>query len=480
MPELHGNRDLILDQESINAPASTKEQTRAQLPLLTGLTGVAGFSSMESALGGSETGIVGLGQNWYTSNYMYWQKVRRMRRHPTIKLTRVLSAASMSLAKWSVEADDDAPKEARDIISDLLPMQTHICSTAFFGLHDWGWQPYEKVMSFDTVRGRTKLRKLKPLLQDQTVIMVIAQNGAFAGFKQHNKYLSLSNSLLLNQDVEGTYHYGESTMASIEPAYDRWIVADAANVRYDRKVAGAHWVIHYPVGVSNLNGNPIPTDNFQVAQELLRKLEASGSIAVPATVLAQTTDLNNVAGEEAWKVEILAAPSAQGDFQARLGYLDTLMVRGGEFPERAILEGQYGTKAEAGEHADFAIGRMDFRNKQIADSLNWHVSNQLLRMNCGQDAENKARLKVAPIADDARDTLKNVLTAALSSPASSTALFQSIDMQSILTQLEVPVHDADSQDNNSYLNNMLQTLQQPDENEQTEGNPNIPPDGKDK
>lgn len=232
MPKLVGEV-LLLDQEALTHPVSMQEQTRSQVAIMGG--GAYGLNSTD-AIGTSNNNIVALGQDFTSSNVFYMLKVRRMRKHPTIKLVKILSCAGMATAKWSVETAVDAPKGAKEVVSDLLTMQSNILSSALPGIFDWGWQPFEKIFYWDRVDERTKLRKLKPLLQDITRIMVTADHGEFAGFKQFNKFLSLSNCLLLNQDVEGTYHYGESVMSAMEMAYDRWLVTDRSNVQYDKKI----------------------------------------------------------------------------------------------------------------------------------------------------------------------------------------------------------------------------------------------------
>lgn len=452
MPESR-NPTLKLDQESMNVPVSMQEQTRSQIAIFNGpFGGIASLESMTPA----NSGIVALGQNWHTGNYAYWAKVRRMRRHPTIKLVRQLHCACMASAQWSVETSADSIDVAKDIVTDLLPFQNTFLAHALTGLFDWGWSAFEKVFYWDSKDRRTKIKKLKPLLQDYTRIMVTAKHGKFAGFMQFNKFLGASNALLLNQFPEGTYLYGESTMSSIEPAYDRWIITDQSNVVYDKKIAGAHWVIHYPIGNSIVNG--LATDNFEIAKSLLKQLESSGSIAVPATVMQGMVELTKQTGQEAWRIELITADTSQAQYNVRLQYLDAQMVRGGGFPERSILEGQYGTKAEAGEHADFAIMLLDFANKCVADTLNWHLVNQLLRMNIGEEAENSAWLKVAPIADDKKDFLKQLLMASLSNPAIGTQQFASMDLHAIRESLEIPATDKND-DSDEHLSNMLAILQ---------------------
>lgn len=459
MPTLRGEKELVLDQVGFNSSASFQEQTRPQIAA-TG-TGVSGALAQGQSYGitGSQSGVAALGQHWKTSNFLHYNKVRTMRRHPTVKIVRMLSNACMALAKWSTETKNDAPDGAQEVVDDVRAMQSHILISALPGMFDFGWQPYEKILRFDMECGRTKLRKLKPLLQDHTRVMIDRNTGAYAGLTNQSKFLAVSNSLLLNQDVEGTYWYGESDMSAIETAYDRWVVTDRSNVQYDRKISGAHWIIHYPEGVSTYNG--VSTDNFQIAQGFIKALEGSGSIAVPSTVLQATKDLNDANNEEAWRIELEAAMgTAQADFSSRMQYLDALMVRGGGFPERSILEGQYGTKAEAGEHADFAIARMDFRNRNLVDLLNWHLVNPLLRLNCGPKCNDKAFLTVAPIADDKKELLKAIFMALMSNPGTTSAIVNNLDIEAIRDQLQIPSKHHSGSDED--INNMLQALNEQD------------------
>ena len=457
MPAVHG-KPLSLDLIAPNGRASMHEQTRAQVA-------VFGSSPNQEAFA-NQQGLQTLMKDWTTGTAFHFKKIRQMRRHPTVKLVRTLSIASMAGAKWSVSTTDKAPEGAKESISELLSLQTNIMSTALRGLFDFGWQPYEKVWAFDIPTGKIKLRKLKPLLQDQTEIVIDSTNGAFVGFKQFQQFLSIPNCLLINQDVEGTYHYGEGTMPSIEMAFNRWLVTDDSNVRYDKKISGAHWVIHYPPGTSLVSGEQV--DNYDLAIRLLAALEGSGSFVVPSTVQSFVTDLNSASNDGAWKIELMGSPGAQGEFQARLAYLDALIVRAAEFPERSILEGQYGTKAEAETHADFAVARMDFRNKQIVDTVNWHLVNQMMRMNYGEEFEDTVHIEVAPIADDTKNMLKTVYSGVLSNPATSGNEFATLDIQAIRDQLKLPTRqrtddDLDGDGKPDMLNNMLANLNQQEE-----------------
>lgn len=432
MPTVHGP-ELRLDQEALNNAPSLMEQT-------TGQVSIWGLTQNRESLGtSSPSAILPLLVDPIVGSALYYRKVRMMRKHPTVRLVRLLSIASMSAAKWSVTTTDKADDKAKELINTLLPMQMHIMSSGLRGMFDFGWAPYEKVWKFNKETCQIELRKLKALLQDQTQIMIETKTGDFAGFKQApNVFLGCANALILSQDVEGSYHYGEGTMPAIEFAYNRWLVTDEANVRFDKKISGAHWVIHYPEGMSQYGGAKI--DNYTIALKLLEAMQGSGSFAVPRTVMSQVTDLSGQAGDEsAWLIELKeASAGAQMSFEARMRYLDNQIVRAGEFPERAIIEGQYGTKADAEAHADFAVARMDFRNKQLIEQVNQQLVNPMLRINYGETCENSVKLEIAPIADDKKALLKQIYLSALSNPARSEFEYANIDMQAIRDNIGIP------------------------------------------
>ena len=376
-----------------------------------------------------------------TGTTEWYRKIREMRKHPTVSLVRDLSLSVMAGSNWSVKAEDDAPEGAKEFIDrQLLPMQDTVMGTALQGTFDFGWQPFEKIFQFNIETLQIEIGKLKPLLQDQTDIVVKTNTGQFAGFKQFMTFLDLPNVLLINWKVEGTYYYGEGNMPTIETAFNRWMVTDASNVMYDKKISGAHWVVHYPVGYSVCDG--VKVDNFKLANTMLLALENSGSIVVPNDLQSIVNDMNASSQDTAWKIELLNVDaSAQVGFQQRLAYLDSLIVRAGGFPERSILEGQYGTKAEAEAHADFAVALMDYRNKQIINQINWHLVNQLLVLNFGAKAANSVRIEIAPIADDKIAMIKQVYLAALSNPAVGPGELQSLDMLAMRDQVGLPTSE---------------------------------------
>jgi len=371
-----------------------------------------------------------------------YKKLREMRLDPTISLARRLMLAPVLAANWSYESEKNAPEGAQEFIAEQMqPLRTHILETGFLGCIDFGWQPYEKIYEV-LADGHVGLHKLKPLLQDLTTIRVIDETGAYNGLTQTTDDLDLDldpkKTLLLNIDVEGTNWYGRSTLANCEDAYDSWIKSDGAAERYDSKIAGAHWVVHYPVGQTPYGVDGTVMDNFEIAKKVLSNLQASGAVCLPNNLTAFTDSLDAQAAPE-WRIELLSDGSGSGAFIERMKYLDALKVRAMGLPERSILEGQFGTKAEAEVHADLAITNMDMRHRSIVQMLNGHVVNDLLLYNYGPGYENTVYIEPAPITDLALQYLRGIYLAYLADPQTQILEMENVDLEALRDRLGIPM-----------------------------------------
>lgn len=372
-------------------------------------------------------------------------KVREMRKDPTIRFVRALTVAPIVASEWGYESSDDAPEGAVELIKEQFdPQRIHIQRNVMMGEIDFGWAPFEKVFDIDE-NGMHRLRKLKALLQDITFVFVFP-DGKFAGFSNEptnttaKVFVELPRAMLFTQDQEGDNWYGMSTMVSVEQPYDDWLSLDKASQRYDKKIAGSHWVVHYPEGSSEIDG--VITDNFEVAQTLLRSLEASGSIAVPTSARDVVTELNSQSSS-AWEIELISDTPKQYAFTARQQYFDKLKVRAFGWPERSILEGEFGTKAEAGEHASFALSNVEVRHQVMVQALNFHAVNQVLVLNYGPQAANTVWIKPMPLSDQTRKFFERLYEKLLSLPTLQAFESAKLDIDAIRERLGIPVVDED-------------------------------------
>jgi hypothetical protein len=368
-----------------------------------------------------------------------YDKVRRMRKDPTIALARLMVRSPIIASSWTVERDDASLQPIADTISSqLIPLRFRFLEAASQGLIDFGWQAFEKVWTVKD--GVFVIKKLKPLMQDITEVRVDINTGEliglFNGTDEDRVELDLFDTLLLNINTECDYLYGASYMANAEKAYDSSInIMRSADI-YDKKVAGAHWVIRFPDGGSSLYDG-VETNNEVIARRLLEALESSGSFAIPHKILDTIEQLSGTS-PQAWQIELIESSGSGANFEERLLRCDREKVRAFGVPERSILEGQFGTKAEADSHADFALLGIDLLNQSIVEQLNIQLVNQILRINYGDDMQNRVYLKAQPLSDTSISYLRQLYTQILSSPDGFITELAQLDVDAIRDRLQIP------------------------------------------
>lgn len=408
---------------------------------------------------------------FWARRMMWYRLIRAMRRHPTIALARTLSVAPALASTWSYEANADAPEGAKEFIQKLLePYRMHILYHAFSGCLDFGWQPFEIVWEVDE-EGQTVWTKLKPLLQDITYITIDPRTGAFTGFKQapYSSYflgdgdvdggikIDGSKALLFNFDVEGTNWYGQSTMRIAEHSFRSWLMCDRAFDKYDHKIAGSHWVIHYPNGTSLVNGTNV--DNFEVATRIISQLEASGAVAVPSSISAFIDDLNKDS-EMAWKIELLSDEGKGAvSFLDRQKYLDALLARSFSLPERSVIEGQFGTKAEAGEHGDFALTHIETRHKGITQQVNWHLVDRAMSYNYGPKTAGSVWCEPTPLSDESIGFFRDLFKTLVMNPNLGPMEMNDVDMDAVKDKLGIPRRETAVNDDVKAPDDVMKALQ---------------------
>jgi hypothetical protein len=378
-------------------------------------------------------------------------KVRLMRRDATLAFLREMFEAPILSSEWTVVCDEDRYEDAVESIeASTLPFKEKFLEDACRGLFDFGWQPYE-VIKEQHSDGTFYVENYKSLLQDMTTICV-DYNGALVGLRNQSAYgfvntnpvfLFRGDFVCLYRQAEGTNWYGEAIMRRAERPYDSWNESDDAARRFDNKVAGATWVVYYPSGTSDYNGVK-DMDNSLIAKDILDKLQSSGKIAIPQTVLRSIDDMvNSGAGPDkaAWRVELVSAQTQQSVFVDRGRYLDSLKSRAVGIPERASLEGQFGTKAEAEAHADFAINNIERFHRNIVSLLNKQSVNVLLELNNGPGYKDKVRLQSAPLSDSKKAFLKQLYMSHIATEAGQAEETEVTDFSAIRESLGVPIRN---------------------------------------
>lgn len=406
--------------------------------------------------------------NWNGANRVpSYNQYRELRKDPTVWLARRLVTAPILCCDWNYEENSKAPDGARDFIeSELTKLRLQFCMDAAYGNLDFGWQGFEKVCSlreYGDFKGQVGVDCLKPLLQDITTILIDVRTGTFKGYVQWYQR-GFWQGLVAEQPIaadtankvqprqilltprecmhtvfnrEGTQWYGWPDLEIARQSINQWTIANDAAARYDKKLAGSHWVVYYPSGKSEING--VETDNLDIARSIIIELSASGAVAVPSTINAMMQELTKDT-PNAWRVELLSDVSAQSGFVDRLKYLDALKVRAMGLPERAVLEGQFGTKAEAEAHADMAITNIELRHKLLCQMLSVSLVDPLLITNYGPEAKGTVYVEPQPLVDMQRATLMQIYLAFLANPENAAVEYMSMDMEKYRDRIGVPAN----------------------------------------
>ena len=382
------------------------------------------------------------GQLAITTPQVNWLKtLRTIISHPTIKIARFLSIAPAVIRQWSTEGD--APKEVHDHIAKyIIPHRVNILRDALLGMIDWGWVSFECLLD-----NEQRFAGFKHLLWDLTTLVVDPDTGDLTGIFQNATQFTQQVTLYepdcitFYQNVWGQEWYGRGDVIDAKLAYDQWTAASDMAGRYDAKVAGAHWVVHYPPGVSLIDG--VETDNGLIAQKLLGQLKSSGTIAIPRAVQAFVDAANAGAEQHQWKIEILeSSANTSSGIDTRLRYLDMLMVRAFCMTERSLQEGQHGTKAEAETHADVAIAYIDMRLQHVISRINKIVVDSEIARNFGPQYVGRCVIIPEPMDADKRTYLQGVYDKILSTPEGFMDQLDDIDINALREISGVPTKSA--------------------------------------
>ena len=382
-------------------------------------------------------------------------QVRNLRKDPTISLVREIIISPAISTPWTVEEREGAPDGAKEEIKEeFFHHRLTLLQDSFLGCIDYGWSPFEIVWGLNR-KGKVVPIWFKQLLHEWTWILINIDDGKFWGFSNEpaggrNSIVGEGKALNFNLEVEGTDWYGVSSLGKTKSIQDKWDSVDKSATRFDQKIAGAHWIVYFPVGKTPFSLDPevaaVDTNNDVIAKRILTTLEANGSTAIPDEVQEWMDDDVDKNTKGKWRIELLSAGSnVNAQFTDRLKYLDNLKVRAMGIPERAVLEGKFGTKAEADTHAEAGIANIDRKHRMIVQEINKGPVNTFLRVNYGEEAENTVSIQVSPLIDARFSILKESFSRILQDGEGLRGLSELIDARAISEELGVPLQPGEKQ-----------------------------------
>jgi hypothetical protein len=340
---------------------------------------------------------------------------RQMRRWATLEMQRGNVLNKIEAGSWTVEADDDAPAGAKELIEKtVLPHRAAIVEHAAASSLDYGNACFEVVPA--VTDGRTVMAYPKPLRPggDGTTIWT-TPGGKFLGLststdrrtdQPQGPTITGGECLLFTYDGEPGDLHGRSRMENAREYASKYMEVQNKIGMLINKESGSVTKVSHP-----------PEDQVpgaaQTAATFAQNI-ASGSawIAVnnalaaltPAQRKSATVDqIIALLATDFWGVESLDGNgngAAIAACQAYAEYLDVQAARAYHQPERGTMEGQHGTKSEAVDHAD--TGTLDcesWERKLVQRCLNPQHVDWVLVENWGPAARGKVRIVANPLRD---------------------------------------------------------------------------------
>ena len=395
-------------------------------------------------------------------------KVRQMMIEPTIAMLQQKYISAIAAPGCSIEAEEDVEENVVEFArQQMMKAWPFVARRAAWGCLNWGHQGFEVVYEVDG-DAQVVIKKLKPLIHSMTAIDVFMDTGEFAGLSQSTTTLDRNRGecMLVSWNVEGTNWAGRPPMLNLEKAYDQKQKIETRAEEFDGRVAAAHWAVYYPPGRNPIEYDETTNqatkweDNQEVAKKVLAALLSSGSAILPSEVEATLNELNEgTTGKSEWRIDLMVAAQSGGSspYSDRLRYKDVEFARGLGFPERSVFEGEHGTKAEAGEHAEGAVAGIKDRADSVAESMT-ELLGHLLAWNFGEEYRGWVRVVANPMTDSHKAYLTRLYEALLSNSEISMTEYDLIDMDSMATQLGIPRDKLGAEEDVREIDDLLDGL----------------------
>lgn len=335
---------------------------------------------------------------------------REMRKNPTIALARMVATAPLRKMKFGINSKKGIDQARQDLIKDAIEdIRVPLIRNMLYGV-EYGHKPFEIVWSMK--EGWFVFKKIKPLAVDKTNPIIDKATGQFMGIEQEGVMLDPLYSFWYTHEQEDDDYNGTSRYQNVEQVFMTWEEVMKKMLQYLGKVSPIVPLIQFPVGRSkDRSGRTV--ENYKLAEALMRKLEDGAGIIMPNGFVEYARQLldKGVSPEylKAWSIEFLQGGAGHGgEYIEIMRHLESLMARGMYVPERAISEGQYGTKAEAGIHADLMFYMMEDLASEIARYINWYLVDKLLLVNYGPGQEGTVWVEPEAIVDEEKEIIKGI------------------------------------------------------------------------
>lgn len=388
-------------------------------------------------------GLAGFGNGGgYSIGRGTFEYYREMRSNPTVALALAASGCPIKAAPWSYEADDGVPDEVVGFIQSELNRLKPTLVRDMTRARWMGCQPFEKVWQLK--EGRYSIERMHMLLQDLST-PYLDDKGRLVKVKNGDVELDPTEFVWHTYDPEGDDPWGRSLFENIRKAYARLNNAASKMDGYIQKNAGVIPMLYYEPGRGpGLDGTE--RDNSEHAVNLIRQLQGGNGVIIPQEfapwaeeMVSKGASAGDVAKLFTWRLEFLETRAGAGtEILAAVQHEEKLIARGLLVPERAITEGQFGTKAESETHGDIMLSIAEEEFQSIVRTINAQIVDDLLAFNFGPSMRGKVRIIAGPLTDADKRFARAILNAVLTNPANVDLLLSTTDMDSLFDRADWP------------------------------------------
>lgn len=373
------------------------------------------------------------------SNSMQLKEIEKLRDYPTVQYCTDILTVIGDSSKWTVEADENVPWEAIHLVERFIDScKTDVWRTGINGWITHGYCAYEKIYEvFENDKGESRvgLRRVKELLPQNILINMDAEKG-FLGITVEAPIrvdLTPAKCLILTHNKQGDDLRGRPMLRAVKLGATSAQVAMEGMLRYEEKLAkGPKYKITYPWGKEmDSSGNMV--DNADTAKQFVHDIENSCFALLPRR---KNISMNQTAATQSdYDVEMFPQDATTSNFINDMQYLDKLIVRAFGIPERAVLEGLFGTKADASNGTDFLTLRIEYLVRMMVDQLNKYVVNPLMMFNFDGLAD---KVRIVPGTIDKRDVerITSLLQNVIATPYGQSVVLPSLDFSSMMDAVD--------------------------------------------
>lgn len=365
---------------------------------------------------------------------------RRMRSDPSIALARAVATTPVRKMSPSFEKKDDVSDEIlTQVRDDLEPLLETFIADALTCI-EFGFAAFEKV--WEVEEDRYVPRKIKPLAPDNCRALK-NKLGTMIGMEQGRIRVGMEKIVWVTHDGEFGNPYGRSRYENIrEYAWKPWLENLAKVQSYFKKQSGVVPVIFYPEGTSKDQLGQV-VSNATIANRMLEKLGNCNGYYAPNILSPWAEEMirKGAAPKDvtAWRLEFMNTASGSGaEFLEGLQYLDKLKFRGFLVPERTAIEGEFGTKAEAGVHGDLTVDISEELAYLILDAFNKQVLDPYMVYNYGPKAKGSVYVEIGGVSDDDKAFYRGIVEKIITMPQNQDVITTLIDLDAVFDLGDVP------------------------------------------